>query len=55
MKKNHLKIIFTFVAILNASVFFGQEYSFKNYDWNEKETAVTIPDQYKNENGSNLM
>lgn len=50
MKKNHLKIIFTFVAILNASVFFGQEYSFKNYDWNEKETAVTIPDQYKNEN-----
>lgn len=50
MKKNHLKIIFTFVAILNASLFFGQEYSFKNYDWNEKETAVVIPDQYKNEN-----
>lgn len=50
MKKNHLKIIFTFAAILNASIFFGQDYSFKNYDWNEKETAITIPDQYKNEN-----
>lgn len=49
MKKNHLKRIFTLVTILTSSLFFAQEYSFKNYDWNEKETAITIPEQYKNE------
>jgi len=49
MKNNILKNIFTFVAILSTSVFFAQEYSFKNYDWNEKETKVEIPEKYKNE------
>ena len=49
MKKNHLKKIFTLVILLNSSLFFAQEYSFKNYDWNEKETTIAIPEQYKNE------
>ncbi len=50
MKNNILKSIFTFAAILSASLLFAQEYSFKNYDWNEKETKIDIPEKYKNEN-----
>lgn len=49
MKSNHLKNIFNLVVLLSSSVFFAQDYSFKNYDWNEKETKVEIPEQYKNE------
>jgi hypothetical protein len=49
MKKHLLKTIFTFAAILSTSVFFGQEYTFKNYDWNEKETKITVPKNYENE------
>ena len=49
MKRYPLKNIFTVVALLCSSLFFAQEYSFKNYDWNEKETKVDIPEQYKNE------
>ena len=49
MKKNHLKNIFALVLLLNSSLFFAQEYSFKNYDWKENETTVAIPEQYKNE------
>ncbi|WP_281298772.1 DUF3857 domain-containing protein [Flavobacterium limnophilum] len=49
MKRNSLKTIFTVVSLLCSSLFFAQEYSFKNYDWNEKETKVDIPVQYKNE------
>lgn len=44
-----LKTIFALIILLNSSLFFAQEYSFKNYDWNDKETAVEIPVQYKNE------
>ena len=49
MKNNILKTFFTFAAILSTTVFFAQDYSFKNYDWNEKETKVDIPEKYKNE------
>ena len=49
MKRNSLKTIFTLVSLLCSSLFFAQEYSFKNYDWNENETKVEIPEQYKNE------
>ncbi|MBP6758758.1 MAG: DUF3857 domain-containing protein, partial [Flavobacterium sp.] len=49
MKRYPLKNIFTVVALLCSSLFFAQEYSFKNYDWNEKETKIDIPEQYKNE------
>ena len=44
-----LKSIFTLLAILSTSLFFAQEYSFKNYDWNDKVTATEIPKKYKNE------
>lgn len=50
MKNNLLKSIFTLVALLSTSFIFSQDYSFKNYDWNEKETKVEIPEKYKNEN-----
>jgi hypothetical protein len=49
MKRNSLKSIFTLVTLLCSSLFFAQEYSFKNYDWKENETKVEIPVQYKNE------
>lgn len=49
MKNSALKNIFTIAAILSTSVFFAQNYTFSNYDWNEKETKVEIPDNYKNE------
>lgn len=48
--KNLLKTFFTLTVILNSSLIFAQDYSFKNYDWNEKEKTVIIPEQYKNEN-----
>jgi len=49
MKKNFLKTIFTFVALLCTSVFFAQDYSFKNYDWNEKDVKIEVPKKYENE------
>ncbi|MES2575202.1 MAG: DUF3857 domain-containing protein [Bacteroidota bacterium] len=49
MKSNSLKNIVTLVILLSSSVIFAQDYSFKNYDWNEKETKIEIPEQYKNE------
>ena len=49
MKKPLLKNIFTSLAIISTSLFYAQEYSFKNYDWNEKVTAIEIPEKYKNE------
>jgi hypothetical protein len=51
MKRNILKRIFIFVAILNCSSFYAQEYNytFKDYDWNERVTSVAIPEKYKNE------
>lgn len=50
MKKNSLKHIFNVVVLLNATFLFAQDYSFKDYDWNEKETKVVIPEQYINQN-----
>jgi len=49
MKQPLLKNIFSLLAILSTSLFFAQEYTFKNYDWNEKATAFEIPEKYKNE------
>lgn len=49
MKRNSPKSIFTSLILLCTSLLFAQEYSFKNYDWNEQETKVDIPEQYKNE------
>lgn len=49
MKKNFLKTIFTFAALLCTSLFFAQEYSFKNYDWNEKDVKIAVPQKYEAE------
>lgn len=49
MKRYFQKAIFTLIALLTTSIFFAQEYSFKDYNWNEKETSVTIPKNYQDE------
>lgn len=49
MKRHSPKSIFTSLILLCTSLMFAQDYSFKNYDWDEKETKVEIPEQYKNE------
>jgi Domain of Unknown Function with PDB structure (DUF3857) len=50
MNKKILTIVFTLLAIVNTPLLFAQDYTFKDYDWNEKETTIKIPDQYKNQN-----
>lgn len=49
MKPTLLKNILNLAVLLCASTLFAQEYSFKNYNWNEKETKVAIPEKYKDE------
>ena len=49
MKTNSPKSIVALLILLCTSSLFAQDYSFKNYDWDEKETKVEIPEQYKNE------
>lgn len=41
---------YSLIAFLNTMLLFAQDYSFKDYNWNEKETKIEIPEQYKNEN-----
>lgn len=49
MKKHYLKTIFIFIALITSTVFFGQEYSFKDYNWNESENKVAVPKKYADE------
>ncbi|MBF4516428.1 DUF3857 domain-containing protein [Flavobacterium sp. ANB] len=49
MKKQYLKTVFTFIALMATSVFFAQDYSFKDYNWNEKENTIEVPANYKDE------
>lgn len=49
MKNHSLNCLFTFLMLISTSVFFAQEYSFKNYDWSSKEVKTEIPEEYKNE------
>lgn len=49
MKKRLLKIILTFSVLLYTNVFWGQDYSFKNYDWNTTDTKIEIPKNHENE------
>ena len=49
MKNQLLKTIFLFAALLNTSFFFAQDYTFKDYNWNEKDTKIEIPKNYENE------
>ncbi|OOV18978.1 DUF3857 domain-containing protein [Flavobacterium sp. LM4] len=49
MKKQFLKKFLSFITILSTSVFFAQDYSFKTYDWNEKDTKIDVPKKYADE------
>ena len=49
MKNQLLKTIFFFAALLNTTFFFAQDYTFKDYNWNEKDTKIEIPKNYENE------
>jgi hypothetical protein len=49
MRNQVLRNIFIFIALLNTSFFFAQEYTFKNYDWNEKDFKIEIPKSYETE------
>jgi uncharacterized protein DUF3857 len=44
------KTIYLFIALMNSCLFFAQDYTFKDYNWDEKITKIEIPEQYKNEN-----
>lgn len=50
MRKQFIKSIFTFTALLCTTVFFAQDYSFKDYNWNEKDIKMDVPKNYENEN-----
>lgn len=49
MKKQFLKKFLSLITILSTSVFFAQDYSFKTYDWNEKDTKIDVPKKYADE------
>ena len=49
MKKNSLKTIFILIALISSSFLFAQEYSFKEYNWNESESNVAVPKKYVDE------
>ncbi|MDR7210530.1 DUF3857 domain-containing protein [Flavobacterium piscis] len=49
MKKQYLKTFFIFIALLSTSVFFAQEYTFKEYNWNESESKIDVPKKYADE------
>lgn len=47
MKKRNLKIILTLLLFINVTINYGQDFSFKNYDWQEKPNKIEIPTLYK--------
>ena len=50
MKLNSATIFLLILFILNSSFIFSQEYSFQDYNWNEKDTKVIVPKDYENLN-----
>lgn len=48
--KSTIKSLLFFVAVAAPTIGCAQDFSFKDYNWDDKETTVVIPDQYKNEN-----
>jgi hypothetical protein len=44
------KTLLILALVLNCSLMFAQDYSFKNYDWSEKQTTIEVPEQFKKEN-----
>ena len=49
MNNSHLKPLLTFFLVISTSVLFAQANTIKNYDWNEADTKIVIPELYKNE------
>ena len=49
-KKSILKQLVFIITLFNATTFFAQDFSFKNYNWEEKDTKAVLPEEYKNEN-----
>lgn len=48
MRKINLKTILTLLLLTNTAINFGQDFSFKNYDWLEKPDKIEISELYKN-------
>lgn len=49
MKLNIHFSLTTIVLLLLSVQSYAQDFSFKDYHWEDKNTAITIPEQYKNE------
>lgn len=49
MKTSIQKHLFTTIALISTTLFFAQDFEFKNYNWNENDTKIEIPENYKNE------
>ncbi|HEX8562190.1 MAG TPA: DUF3857 domain-containing protein [Flavobacterium sp.] len=45
-----MKNLLVTIALLCGIGMYAQDYTFKNYDWDEKATTVIVPEKYKNEN-----
>ena len=50
MKIKAKKLLLNTIALLSATILFAQNYSFKNYNWDEKIMSIEIPENYKNQN-----
>lgn len=50
MKKSALRSLLAIVTLLFCNVILAQDISFKDYNWDEKDTKVVLPEAYKNEN-----
>jgi hypothetical protein len=49
MIRSSIRFWLTSVVILLSAHTFAQDFSFKDYHWEEKNTAISIPQQYKDE------
>jgi hypothetical protein len=49
MKTSIQKHLLTAIALISTTLFFAQDFEFKNYNWNENDTKIEIPENYKNE------
>ncbi|AWI26026.1 DUF3857 domain-containing protein [Flavobacterium pallidum] len=48
--KTFPKTLYLFIALMSSTMFFAQDYAFKDYEWDEKAKKIEIPERYKNEN-----
>nr|WP_294938514.1 DUF3857 domain-containing protein [uncultured Flavobacterium sp.] len=50
MKKHLVRTVLSVLFFLCTAVNYGQDYAFKNYDWDTKAKSVEIPEKYKDVN-----